>query len=87
MQALPGDFVPAFGVARLGRAVQHAGRERRAAEQGIAERRLADADAAEHSDMQLARGELVEQRLDLAEVLGQFAAHATRDAFVVEQRA
>ncbi len=87
VQALAADFLPALRVARARRAVQHAGGERVAAEQRIAECGFADADAAEHGDMQLAGRQLVEQGFDLGEVLGQLAAHALGYTFIVEQRA
>ena len=67
--------------------MQHAGGKRVASEQCVAERRLADADAAEHGDVQLAAGELVEQAFDLGEILAQLAAHGRGNAGVVEQGA
>ena len=73
-----------FGVG--GGAVQDAHGERLAAEQGIAQRRLAGGDAAEHGDMQFAALELVQHALDAREVACQFAAHRGRDGRVVQQR-
>ena len=87
MQALAGDFLPALRRARARGAVQDASGERLAAEQGVAERRLADAHAAEDGDMQFTRGEFIQQGLDLDKILAQFAAHGVGYTFIIEQRA
>ncbi len=79
VQALPGDFPCQRCASRASRgAVQDAGREGFASEQCVAERGLADADAAENGDEQLAGLQLVEQSLDLGEVRAEFDAHGSR---------
>src|SRR5450432_958284 len=72
-------------VARARGAVQDAGGEGYAAEQGVAERGLADADAAEDRNMQFAGRQFVQQRLDLGKILAQFTTHGVGYTFIIEQ--
>ena len=87
VHAAAGDVAPrALGrVAR--RAVQHADVEDVLTEERIGERRLADADAPEYRDVQLAALELAEHRFEPREVGRKIRADRRRDVRVVEQRA
>ncbi len=76
------------GIAGLaGLAMQRADREAILTEQGVEQRRLADADAAEHRDMYVPVLELVEHAAQIVIVPRQLLAHRGRYARVVEQTA
>jgi len=87
VHAAAGNLLPAALARFARRAVQHADRERILAEQRIRERGFADADAAEHRDVQFAAFEFAEHRLEPGELGGEAAADRCRNLRIVEQRA
>src|SRR5690606_15661491 len=85
MDALPQRLAPGAVAGGDGGAVQYADLERRLAEQRVQERRLADADATEHGNVDVPVLQLVQHHLDATVVGREAGADAAGDGGIVEQ--